>query len=210
MAHEINELSTMDATAQAELVRRREVMPLELVDAAIARIERMNPILNAVITLLFEEARAAAISPDLPDGPFRGVPFLLKDIGAMQKGQPYYMGNRALRDAGYRSPEDTALGARFRAAGFITLGKTNLPEFGAQTTNAAAGLWCNPQSLGFGSIDEWFIRRILRGGRCWTGPGGACERRRWIDPAPGVVVRIGRAEAVARPRLVSDCRTPEC
>ncbi len=155
MAHEINELSTMDATAQAELVRRREVMPLELVDAAIARIERMNPILNAVITLLFEEARAAAISPDLPDGPFRGVPFLLKDIGAMQKGQPYYMGNRALRDAGYRSPEDTALGARFRAAGFITLGKTNLPEFGAQTTT---------QPLAFGAThNPWDLDRSTSG-----------------------------------------------
>jgi amidase len=113
----------MDATAQAELVRRRELTPLELVDAAIARIERVNPIINAVITPLFEEARKVAASPDLPDGSFRGVPFLLKDIGAMQRGQPYYMGNKALRDAGYRSPADTTLGARSRAAGFITLGR---------------------------------------------------------------------------------------
>ena len=155
MAHEINELSTMDATAQAELVRRRELTPLDLVDAAIARIERVNPTLNAVITPLFEAARAAAISPDLPDGPFRGVPFLLKDIGAMQKGQPYYMGNRALRDAGYRSPDDTALGARFRAAGFITLGKTNLPEFGAQTTT---------QPLAFGAThNPWDLDRSTSG-----------------------------------------------
>ena len=125
MAFDISELSRMDATAQAELVRVGELTPLELVDAAIARIERVNPTLNAVITLFYEEARAAAVSGDLPDGPFRGVPFLLKDIGAMQKGQPYYMGNRALRDAGFRSPFDTPLGARFRAAGFITLGKTD-------------------------------------------------------------------------------------
>jgi amidase len=103
----------MDATAQAELVQRRELTPLELVDAAIARIERVNPALNAVITPLYEDARAAAVSRDLPDGPFRGVPFLLKDLGAMQKGQPYYVGNRALRDAGFRSPVDTPLGARF-------------------------------------------------------------------------------------------------
>jgi Asp-tRNA(Asn)/Glu-tRNA(Gln) amidotransferase A subunit family amidase len=61
----IKESSTMDATAQAELVRRRELTPLELVDAAIARIEQLNPTLNAVITPLFEEARAAAVSPDL-------------------------------------------------------------------------------------------------------------------------------------------------
>jgi len=62
VAFDISELSTMDATAQAELVRGRELTPLELVDAAIARIERVNPALNAVITPLYEEARAAAVS----------------------------------------------------------------------------------------------------------------------------------------------------
>ena len=105
MSLHIDELSTMDAIAQAEPVRRRELTPLELVDAAIDRIERVNPTINAVITPLFEKARAAAVSPDLPDGPFRGVPFLLKDIGAMQKGQPYYAGNRrwAMQAFGHRS-----------------------------------------------------------------------------------------------------------
>ena len=116
MGLKIGELSTMDALAQAELVRRRELTPLELVDAAIARIENVNPAINAVITPLFEEARKAAISPDLPAGPFRGVPFLLKDIGAMQKGQPYYAGNRALREAGFRSPADSAVEARVLGA----------------------------------------------------------------------------------------------
>jgi amidase len=161
MGLNIDELSTMDAMAQADLVRRRELTPLELVDAAIARIERVNPTLNAVIIPLFEEAREAAVSPELPDGPFRGVPFLLKDIGAMQKGQPYYMGNRALRDAGFRSPADTPLGARFRAAGFITLGKTNLPEFGAQTTT---------QPLAFGPThNPWALDRSTSGSS-----GGSC------------------------------------
>jgi amidase len=105
VALDIGELSTMDATAQAELVRGKELTPLELVDAEIARIEHLNPTLNAVITPLYEDAHAAAVSPDLPDGPFRGVPFLLKDIGAMQKGQPYYMGNRPA-EASFRSPVD--------------------------------------------------------------------------------------------------------
>jgi amidase len=161
MALDLNELSEMDATAQAELVRRRELTPLELVDAAIARIERLNPAINAVITPLFEEARVAAVSPELPIGPFRGVPFLLKDIGAMQKGQPYYLGNRALRDLGFRSPFDTPLGARFRAAGFITLGKTNLPEFGMQTTT---------QPLAFGAThNPWNLDRSTSGSS-----GGSC------------------------------------
>src|SRR5215471_1491617 len=151
----------MDATAQAGLVQRKELTPLELVDAAIARIERVNPTINAVITPLFEDARKAAVSPDLPEGPFRGVPFLLKDIGAMQKGQPYYMGNRALRDADFRSPVDTPLGARFRAAGLITLGKTNLPEFGNQSTT---------QPLAFGATrNPWDLNRSTNGSS-----GGSC------------------------------------
>jgi len=161
MARDCNELSTMDATSQAELVRRREVTPLELVDAAIARIESVNPAINAVISPLFEEARAAAISRELPWGPFRGVPFLLKDAGAMQQGQPYYMGNRALRDADYRSPSDTVLGARFRSAGLITLGKTNLPGFGAQWTT---------QPLAFGPTrNPWDLARSTSGSS-----GGSC------------------------------------
>ena len=76
----VDPLGRLDATAQAELVRGGVVTPIELVEAAIARIERHNPQLNAVITPLFDEARAAATAPDLPNGPFRGVPLLLKDF----------------------------------------------------------------------------------------------------------------------------------
>src|SRR5919108_472348 len=74
-----DEYAVLDATAQAELVRQRQVQPLDLVEAAIARLERLNPALNAVITPLVEQARSAAQSPALPAGPFRGVPFLLED-----------------------------------------------------------------------------------------------------------------------------------
>jgi amidase len=89
------------------------------------------------------------------------VPFLLKDLGAMQKGQPYYLGNRALRDADFRSPFDTPLGARFRAAGLITLGKTNLPELGQQTTT---------QPLAFGAThNPWALDRSTGGSS-----GGSC------------------------------------
>ena len=79
-----DELALLDATAQAELVRQRKASPRELVDAAIARIERVNPKLNAVIIQRFEKARAEAAAPDLPDGPFRGVPFLPFNV----TGQP--------------------------------------------------------------------------------------------------------------------------
>ncbi|MGO9559176.1 MAG: amidase [Acidimicrobiales bacterium] len=123
----------MDATAQAELVRSGEVSPGELVDAAIDRIERLNPELNAVITPLFESARAAA-GGGAVDGPFGGVPFLLKDLLCHSAGDPMYEGMAFLRDQGHIEEHDTYLASRFRAAGFIFVGKTNTPELGILPT----------------------------------------------------------------------------
>jgi amidase len=124
----------LDATAQAELVRRREVTPLELVDAAIARIEKRNPELNAVITPLFDQARERAASGDLAEGPFRGVPFLVKDLLLQTQGDPHYAGTAFLKQLGWRSDHDTWLASRLRAAGFVFLGKTNVPELGPLPT----------------------------------------------------------------------------
>ncbi len=129
-----DDLSHLDATAQAELVRSGEATPLELVEAAIERIERVNPELNAVITPLFDGARAQAASADLPDGPFRGVPFVLKDLSAHSAGDPFHEGMGFLKGIGWTEAEDTALAARFRAAGLITVGKTNTPELGILPT----------------------------------------------------------------------------
>src|SRR2546427_2545055 len=134
-----DELAVLDATAQAELVRQRKVSPRELVDAAVARIERLNPKLNAVVTQRFEKARAEAAAPDLPAGPFRGVPFLLKDLICHSAGDPYHAGMRLLRELGWIERYDTHLAARFRAAGFVFLGRTNVPELGpAPTTEPVA------------------------------------------------------------------------
>src|SRR6266480_2742917 len=134
-----DELALLDATAQAELVRQRHVSPRELVDAAIARTERVNPKVNAVIIQRFEKARAEAAAPDLPDGPFRGVPFLLKDLICHSAGDPYHAGMRLLRELGWVERYDTHLAARFRAAGFVFLGRTNVPELGpAPTTEPLA------------------------------------------------------------------------
>jgi amidase len=129
----MDDLARMDATAQAELVRSGEASALELTDEAIARIETLNPRINAVIHEFFEEARETARGP-LPDGPFRGVPLLLKDIGAALAGQPLHLGMRVLRDADFRMPVDTYLGARLRDAGFVIVGKTNTPELGILPT----------------------------------------------------------------------------
>jgi amidase len=125
-----DDLTSLDATAQAQLVRAGTISPAELVDAAIARIEKVNPQLNAVIIPLFEKARAQAASKALPDGPFRGVPFLLKDLTCHTKGDPYHAGMRLLRALKWTADHDTYLAEKFRAAGFIYLGRTNVPELG--------------------------------------------------------------------------------
>src|SRR5437870_8891154 len=129
-----DELAFLDATAQAELVRRGDLSPSALVDAAIARIEAVNPKLNAVIIPLFEKGRAQAASPNLPRGPFRGVPFLLKDLLAYSAGDPHHMGTRVLKRLGFVAPHDSNTAARLRAAGFVFLGKTNTPELGTLPT----------------------------------------------------------------------------
>ena len=143
------ELARLDATAQADLVRRGEASPQELVDAAIERIEASNGELNAVIHKLYDEGGAAAAG-DIPDGPFKGVPFLLKDLGAAFAGQPLHMGMQYLKDADFRSPVDTYLAERFRQAGFITIGKTNTPELGLLPTTEpkAYGPSRNPWDTG--------------------------------------------------------------
>jgi amidase len=122
-----------DATELAALVRSGKASPAELVDEAIARVERLDPTINAVIHQRFDAARAEAQGP-LPDGPFRGVPFLVKDLGCEMAGEPHTLGNRALRDADVRASQDSYLYESIRGAGFVTLGRTNTPELGGTVT----------------------------------------------------------------------------
>ncbi len=116
-----------DGLGLAELVRKKEVKPSELVEEAINRIERLNPRLNAVIYKMYELARKAA-DGDLPDGPFKGVPFLMKDLLMAYAGVPLTNGSRFLKD--FVPDHDSELVKRFKAAGIIVVGKTNTPEFG--------------------------------------------------------------------------------
>ena len=127
------EFAWLDAIAQAELVRSGEITPAELVESAIAQIHERNPRLNAVIHPLFDKAREQVAS-GLPDGPFRGVPIVLKDLVCTSAGDPYHCGMRVLRDAGWTEPEDSASVARLRAAGFVFVGRTNTPELGLMPT----------------------------------------------------------------------------
>ena len=119
----------MDATEQAELVRKGEVKPIELCEAAIKRIENLNPQLNAVIFRMDDLARVAARQPFAPEMTFPGVPFLLKDLVAEYAGTPITEGSRFLNGCCV-STHDSELVTRLKATGAIVVGKTNTPEFG--------------------------------------------------------------------------------
>jgi amidase len=123
------EYSSFDGLGLATLVRERKVSARELVDEALARIERVNPRINAVVRVLADEARTAA-SGTLPSGPFAGVPFLVKDLVCGYAGTGMSSGCRAFRD--FVSKKDAELARRQRAAGLVVVGKTNTPEFGLQ------------------------------------------------------------------------------
>lgn len=130
----VDAFAGLDAVAQAELVKRGEAKPRELVEAAIARIERLDGKLNAVVRKLYEEGRAEAKAP--PAGPFQGVPFLIKDISLSYQGVPTTAASK-LGPVGLPQ-RDSELMARYRRAGLVTLGKTNLGEFGSLPTSESA------------------------------------------------------------------------
>lgn len=121
-----NELWQKDALARAALVRSGEASALELVDAAIARIEAVEPSIQALSSSDFEAARERAKTG--PEGPLGGVPFLVKDLIAYP-GLPHRLGSRLF--AQQVAAEHTPYGAALEAAGLIVLGKTKTSELGA-------------------------------------------------------------------------------
>jgi amidase len=100
----------------------------------VARAERLDPQLGAIVSRQFESARAEAASPTLPAGPLRGVPYLLKDLGAHLAGDPVYCGMGVLARAGWRETGESYFAGKLRAAGMISLGRTNSPELGILPT----------------------------------------------------------------------------
>jgi amidase len=126
-----DDFAALDGTAQAALVASGAISRTELVDAAIARIERIDERLNAVIHRRFDRAREEA---GAASGPFAGVPFLVKDAVCHTAGDPYHAGMQVLKDAGWVEREDTWLARRFRDAGFVFVGKTNTPELATSCT----------------------------------------------------------------------------
>lgn len=131
MAH-VPEYSHLDATALADLVRKGEVTPKELVETAIDRAERDNPRLNAIIHPLYERALALVEKSPLPQGPFRGVPFVVKDLLSELKGTPQNRGSRFFST--HVSDHNSELMTRWLRTGVVVIGKTNTPELGQLPT----------------------------------------------------------------------------
>lgn len=125
------EYASFDATALAARVRSGDVSPAELLEAALraADADRLNAIAHRM-----DDDAGRAVAAGLPPGPFRGVPFLLKDAVAHSAGDPYHCGMRVLKEVGWTEPADTWLVERFRAAGFVICGKTNVPELAMSVT----------------------------------------------------------------------------
>ena len=146
-----DELAQVDAVGLAALIRDGQLSPVEAVQATIDRIERLDGEINAVIHRQFDQALALAASPDLPDGPFRGVPMLIKDLWATEAGHPHHGGVRALKDAGFTADEDANLVTRYKEAGFVIVGRTNTPELGlvATTEPTSTGPCRNPWNTGY-------------------------------------------------------------
>jgi amidase len=142
----ITDYADYDGLGLAELVAKKKVKASELIDEAIARAEALNPKLNAVVYKDYERARAAA-NGKLPKGAFAGVPFLLKDIFALAEGLPTRQGSAFMPPVPW--PHDSYLVAKFKQAGLISFGKTNVPEFGLVPTTESKlyGAAHNPWDL---------------------------------------------------------------
>lgn len=128
----------MDATDLAARIARRDASPAEMLDAALAQVARLNPALNAVV-LMQEDVARRSIAAGLPIGPFRGVPFLIKDLGCEAVDFPSHNGSRLLANTRYG--RDSAIFDRIRATGVVTFGRTTSPEggIGAATESAVYG-----------------------------------------------------------------------
>lgn len=131
----IGDLGAADATELAGLVAKGEVTPSELLDAALAAVSARNEAINAVV-LLQEGVARQAIDAGLPHGPFRGVPFLIKDLGIEARDFPSHNGSRLLANTVYRG--DSSIFARIKATGVVTFGRTTSPEGGIGAATEAA------------------------------------------------------------------------
>ena len=190
-----DEYAAHDALSLADLVRTGEVTSTELVEAAIARTDAVNPTLNAVVHRMDDTARDVAAG-ELPDGPFAGVPFLVKDMDGFLADEPCTFSSRSLHD--YVPDHDSELFARYRRAGVVFVGKTNCPELGIYGVT-------EPEFRGAGAQPveprphpwrvQWWVGGSSRGRHR---PRSPCRRWRRQHPDPRLGVRAVRPHALTR------------
>jgi hypothetical protein len=206
------ELAGTDAIGQAALAASGEISAVELLEAAIARIEATRS-LNAVITDLFDRGRAQAAALDESGvlrnekaGPLAGVPFLLKDLGAALAGAREAMGSRALRD--HVATETAWTVQRYLDAGLVVLGKTNTPEWGNHCTTEPLHFRPDGESMVSGCDPRRIQRRFCRG----SGRRSGSRRLRWgrnrFHPRAGVMLRRRRPQTAAWTCLLRSRRRP--
>ena len=116
-----------DAISLAGLITKRQVSAEELLETAIARAEQVNPAINAIVHKKYERARAA-VAAGLPDGPLKGVPYLIKDLGFFETGEPATFGSNLFKD--FIADHETAYVTRCKKAGLVFMGRSSSPEFG--------------------------------------------------------------------------------
>ncbi len=137
-----------DATSLAQLIKKKEVRPEDLLQIAISRAEEVNPKINAVVTKLYDLGKEQ-LKHIKPDAALAGVPYLIKDLGPQLRGTRYTCGSRILQD--FVSPENSVVTNRMLSAGLVIFGKTNTPEFGLTpwTEPALFGAAHNPWNLDY-------------------------------------------------------------
>jgi amidase len=181
------EYENFDALGLAELVRHGQVTPDELLEAAIERLEERNPAVNAVTMKLYDYGRKA-IAHGLPDGPFRGVPFLVKDLTASIAGVKMTRGSRFFADTP-PSPIDSEHVKRLKRAGLVIFGRTNTCEIGLSLT-------CEPQLHG-PTRNPWNTEHISGGS---SGGAAAAVAARMLPLAH--VLRPGRPQTNQKPKYL--------
>ena len=169
----MDNFSSHDALSLAELVRTRQVSAQELVSASIENIEALNPKLNAVVHKMYDRALKEAESP--VDGPFTGVPFMLKDLLSWFGGEPTTSGSRYYK--GWIAPHDTEIVKRYRRSGVIVVGKTNTPEFGLTP-------FTEPELFG-PTLNPWDTTRTTGGSSGGSGAAVASGMVPWAGGGDG-------------------------
>src|SRR5882724_4430550 len=189
------EYRTHDAISLAGLIAKRQVSAEEVLEAAITRAEQVNPAINAIVHKQYEQARRA-VAAGLPEGPLKGVPYLIKDLGFFQTGEPATLGSSLFKD--FVADHETAYVTRCKKAGLVFIGRSSSPEFGLNP---------NTEPRLYGSCHNPWNLEYSPGGSSGGGGGsgfrghsayGARNRRRRLNPHSSGAVQPVRAQAVTR------------